>query len=134
MIKAVAHKGASHKGPTQRQLRVGELIRHALADLFVRSEIADDALTGVVLTVTEVKVSTDLKYATVFVLPAGEEADQDKAVAALVRHKKFVRGELARRVELRYIPDIAFKLDRTFDEAARVDAILRSPAVARDLG
>lgn len=131
MIKP-AQKGAFQKGPSQRQLRVGELIRHELADLFLRGEIVDDALKGVVLTVTEVKVSPDLRQAVAFVLPSSE-ADCDKTIAALTRRRKFVRGELARRVELRYIPDIVFKLDTTLDEAARIEALLRSPDVARDL-
>jgi ribosome-binding factor A len=120
------------KGISQRQLRVGELIRHALADFFLRDSVSDDELKGVLLTVTEVKASPDLRHATVFLMPSGA-ADQQKAVAAVARHKKFLRGELARRIELRYVPELAFALDDSFDNARRIEEILHSPEVERDL-
>jgi ribosome-binding factor A len=120
------------KGISQRQLRVGELIRHALADFFLRDSVSDDELKGVLLTVTEVKASPDLRHATVFLMPSGA-ADQQKAVAAVARHKKFLRGELARRIELRYVPELAFALDGSFDNARRIEEILHSPEVERDL-
>jgi ribosome-binding factor A len=120
------------KGISQRQLRVGELIRHALADFFLRDSVSDDELKGILLTVTEVKASPDLRQATVFLMPSGA-ADHQKAVAAVARHKKFLRGELARRIELRYVPELVFALDDSFDNARRIEEILHSPEVERDL-
>jgi ribosome-binding factor A len=120
------------KGPTQRQLRVGELIRHALADFFLRDGLTEDELKGVLLTITEVKASPDLRHATVFLMPSGA-ADERAAVAAVARHKKFLRGELARHVELRYVPELVFALDESFGNSARIDELLRSPEVERDL-
>ncbi|MGD9869083.1 MAG: 30S ribosome-binding factor RbfA [Hyphomicrobiales bacterium] len=122
----------SGHGPSQRQLRVGEMLRKALAEVFVRVDIADPALTGASVTVTEVRATPDLKQATVFVMPLGG-AGQDEVVEALQRHRRFIRGEVARRVELKFIPDLRFRLDGSFEEAEHVDAILRSDRVARDL-
>ncbi|MGE0611782.1 MAG: 30S ribosome-binding factor RbfA [Hyphomicrobiales bacterium] len=122
----------SGHGPSQRQLRVGEMLRKALAEVFVRVDIADPALTGASVTVTEVRATPDLKQATVFVMPLGG-AGQDEVVEALQRHRRFIRGEVARRVELKFIPDLRFRLDGSFEEAGHVDAILRSDRVARDL-
>ena len=101
------------RGPTQRQLRVGEALRKALADIFLRIEIADPDLSGAAITVAEVRTSPDLKNATIYVLPLGG-GNEDLVVAALERHKKFVRGELARRVSLRHTPELSFELDVTF--------------------
>ncbi len=123
----------SAKGPGQRQLRVSELLRKALADVFLRSGVEDPALSGVVLTVTEVTVSPDLRQATAFVMPLGGQSQSD-VVDALGRHRKFVRGEVARRVSLKFMPEISFKLDDSFDESERIDSLLRSPKVARDVG
>ena len=120
------------RGPSQRQLRIGEVLRHALADIFLREDINDPELAGVALTVTEVSVSPDAKNATAYVLPLGG-MDQDAVVAALDRHRKFVRGQTARRVSLKYMPELTFELDRSFDQSARIDAVLRSEEVARDL-
>ncbi|MDX2263578.1 MAG: 30S ribosome-binding factor RbfA [Hyphomicrobiales bacterium] len=120
------------KGPSQRQLRVGELIRHALAEMFMRGDIHEPELADVILQVTEVKVSPDLKHATAFVSPLDAGA-RDRALAALNRHGRFIRGEVGKKLDLRYAPDIAFKLDTTLDHAERVQEILRSEAVARDL-
>lgn len=125
-------KAHSSRGPSQRQSRVGEMLRHALSEVFLRTEISDLDLKGVVLTVTEVRVSPDLKNATVYLLPLGGK-NQDAVLAALNRHTKFVRGELARRVELRYMPEIVFELDKTFDASGHLEELLRSPPVARDL-
>lgn len=118
--------------PSQRQRRVNEVLRHAMADLFLRGEISDADLDGVVITVTEVQVSPDLKNATVFVVPLGGE-NQDVVLLALQRHQKFLRGELARKVTLKYIPALKFKLDMTFDNSDRIDEILRSGKVVQDL-
>ncbi len=125
-------KAHSGRGPSQRQLRVGEMLRKALSDVFLKIDIADPDLRGVVLTVSEVRASPDLKNATVYLVPLGGE-NQDTAIAALGRHKRFLRGELARRVELKFMPDLSFELDKTFDETGRLNELLRSPAVARDI-
>ena len=118
--------------PSQRMLRVAELIRHAVAQLLSRGEINDPELEGVVVTVPTVKMSPDLKLATIYVLPMGGEG-RDKIVAALDRHKKFLRGEISHRVNLKYAPDIRFRVDESFDNAQRIDALLNSPKVAQDL-
>ncbi|MBB4199215.1 ribosome-binding factor A [Rhodoblastus sphagnicola] len=119
--------------PSQRMLRVAELIRHAVAQLLSRGEITDPELEGVVVTVPTVKMSPDLKLATIYVMPMGGEA-REKIVAALDRHKKFLRGEVAHQVNLKFAPDIRFRIDESFDNAARIDALLNTPEVARDLG
>ena len=118
---------------TQRQLRVSELIRHTLAEILQRGDVHDRALDGVVVTVPEVRVTRDLKIATIFIMPLGGK-DADLIVAAFERSKRFLRGEIARRIDLRHAPDLIFRLDTTFDEGDRIDALLRSPAVRRDLG
>lgn len=118
--------------PSQRQLRVSELVRHALAEILQRGEIHDPSFEGAVVTVPEVRMTPDLKLATVFVMPLGGRGG-DVIVAAFERNKKFLRGEIARRVALRYSPDLTFCLDTSFDEADRIDTILRSPGVRRDL-
>nr|WP_075216406.1 30S ribosome-binding factor RbfA [Mongoliimonas terrestris] len=120
------------RGPSQRQLRVGELIRHAMAELLARGEILDPELSALMITVPEVRVSPDLKNATVFVTPlAGGEPKV--AVKALDRHKRFIRGQVATRINLKYAPDLTFRFDDRFEESARIDAILRSPEVRQDL-
>lgn len=125
-------KGKSKQGPTQRQLRVSEALRKALSEVFLRSDIADADLSGVTLTVSEVRASPDLKNATAYVLPLGG-ANQEKVVAALKRHKRFIRGEVTRRIELRHTPELIFELDITFDQSGYMDALLRSPEVAQDI-
>lgn len=123
-----------HKGgePSQRMLRVAELIRHAMAQLLSRGEINDPDLAGLVVTVPTVKMSPDLKLATIFVMPLGGKA-QDQIVAILDRHKKFLRTEVAHRVNLKYAPEIRFKVDDSFANAEKIDALLNSPKVAQDL-
>jgi len=125
-------KGHSKRGPSQRQLRVGETLRKALSEVFLRNEIADPDLASAMVTVSEVRASPDLKNATVYVLPLGGN-NQDKVVAALKRHKKFVRGQVSRRVTLRHMPELIFELDATFDQASHMDALLRSTQVAQDI-
>ena len=125
-------KGHSRRGPSQRQLRVGETLRKALSEIFLRSEIADPDLAGAAVTVSEVRASPDLKNATIYVLPLGGD-NEDLVIAALERHKKFVRGELARRISLRYMPELTFELDVTFNQSDAVDALLRTPRVAQDI-
>ncbi len=117
---------------SHRLERVGELIRHAIADIFARGEVRDDALQNHPMTIPSVRMSADLKLATILVMPLGGEG-AEATVAALDRHKKELRALIARRINLKFAPDLRFALDRTFDAQARMDALLRSPAVARDL-
>jgi ribosome-binding factor A len=119
-------------GPSQRQLRVGELIRHALAEMLSRGEIFDPVLSSHVVTIPEVRLSPDLRLATVYVMPLGGK-DVKQVLAALDRHKKYIRSEIAHEVNLKFAPDIRFMADETFDEADRIEQILRSPKVAQDL-
>ena len=129
----MAKKSAHGSAPSQRQLRVGELVRHALSDIILQGEIHDPAIEGMVVTVPEVRMSPDLTVATVFVMPLGGE-NGEAVVAAFERSRKFLRGAVARRVDLRRAPDLHFRLDTSFDEGDRIDALLRSPEVKRDLG
>ena len=119
-------------GAGQRPLRVGEEMRHALAQIFLRGDMHDPALQGVSLTVTEVRVSPDLKHATAYVMPLGGR-DAADAMAGLKRAASFLRMELARMVKLRVAPTLTFALDQSFDEASRVEELLHRPEVARDL-
>jgi ribosome-binding factor A len=113
-------------------LRVAELIRHAIAGLLSRGEINDPDLAGLVVTVPMVRMSPDLKLATVYVMPLGGKA-QDVIVGILDRHKKYLRGEVAIRINLKFAPEIRFKVDDTFANAAKIDALLQTAKVARDL-
>src|SRR5689334_13881428 len=119
-------------GPSQRMLRVGELVRHALAGLFTRGEIEDDLLAGKVLTVPEVRMSPDLKLASAYIMPLGGEHAAE-IVAALNRHQRFIRGRIAPELDLKFAPEIRFFVDETFEEFGKIDAILRSDRVQRDL-
>jgi ribosome-binding factor A len=119
-------------GPSQRQLRAGELVRHALADILSRGEVHDPVIEGHMITVPEVRMSPDLRQAIVYVMPLGGR-DEKEVLSALDRNKKFLRGEIARRVNLKFAPDIRFRLDERFDEADRIEKLLRTPAVRRDL-
>ena len=118
-------------GPSQRQQRVAELVRHALAEVLSRGDIQDDVLTRNVITIPEVRMSPDLKLATAYVMPLGGR-DEDAVLKALDKNKKGLRQEVARRVNLKFAPDLRFLRDESFDEAARIDALLRSERVARD--
>ncbi len=119
-------------GPSQRQQRVAELVRHAIAEVLQRGDIQDPVLGSHVVTVPEVRMSPDLKLATAYVMPLGGQ-DEAPVIAALERHKKILRQEVARRVNLKFAPDLRFRRDETFDEAARIDQLLRSEKVQRDL-
>jgi ribosome-binding factor A len=125
-------KPSKPSGPNQRQLRIGELIRHALADLLARGDIHDEVLAKHVITVPEVRLSTDLKLATCFVMPLGG-GDVKPVLKALNDHKRYIRGEIAHRVNLKFAPDIRFLQDESFAEAERVDAILYSDKVRQDI-
>jgi len=120
------------KGPTQRQLRVGELIRHALAEILIRGEVIDPELETMTITIPEVRMSPDLGLATAYVMPLGN-SDAAKAVAALERNSKFLRGAVAKRVNLQFAATIRYRVDESFEKGARIDALLRSPEVRRDL-
>jgi len=119
-------------GPSQRQLRVGELIRHALAQMLARGEIHDDVLASHVVTVSEVRMSPDLRLATIYIMPLGGK-DLAPVLAALDKNRKFIRGEVAHAVDLKFAPEIRFLADQTFDEAARIDRLLASDKVRQDL-
>jgi ribosome-binding factor A len=119
-------------GPNQRMLRVGELVRHALANVLARGEIDDPLLEGKVITVPEVRMSNDLKLANAYVVPLGGEGAEE-VVAALNRHHRFIRGRIAPELDLKFAPDIRFFVDNTFDEFGKIDALLRSERVQRDL-
>lgn len=113
-------------------LRVGELVRHALAQLFARGEIEDEALAGAVITVPEVRMSPDLKLASAYVMPLGGERAAE-IVEALNRHQRFIRGRVAPEIDLKFAPEIRFFVDQTFEEYGKIDALLRSDRVQRDL-
>jgi len=119
-------------GPSQRQLRVGELIRHALSEMLSRGDIYDDVLASYLVTIPEVRMSPDLRLATIYVMPLGGK-DVKPVLAALDRHKKYIRGEIAHVVNLKFAPDIRFMRDESFEEAERIDRLLASDKVRQDL-
>lgn len=120
------------KGPTQRQLRVGELVRHKLAEMLSRGEIYDEVLASHVVTITEVRMSPDLRLATAYVMPLGGK-DTKVVIEALNRNAKFIRGEIAHTVDLRSAPEVRFREDETFEEVTRIDRLLHSEKVRRDV-
>jgi ribosome-binding factor A len=122
---------ASAKGPSQRMLRVGELIRHKVAEMLVRGELHDDVIAGHSITIPEVRLSPDLKLATVYVMPLGGK-DIKPVIEALMRHRKYIRAQVAHTLDLRYAPDLRFREDETFEEATRIDRLLDSPKVKQD--
>ncbi|MYZ48018.1 30S ribosome-binding factor RbfA [Propylenella binzhouense] len=120
--------------PSQRQLRVGELVRHALAEALTRGSIGDPALDGAIVSISEVRMSPDLRHATALVAPLGMH-DTEKVLAALNRNARLLRGRISPAIrQMRVIPDLAFRLDTRFEDDMRIDRILNSPEVARDLG
>ena len=128
------------QGPSQRQLRAGELIRHALVDVLREQAIHDEALLGVSITVTEVRLSPDLKHATCFVEPlgAGVEAavtagHESEIIKALNTHAKFLRGQLGRHIDMKFTPDLKFRHDESFDAASHIDRLFDDPRVRADL-
>src|ERR1700761_2019344 len=133
------HKGRSgsrrvrhDQGPSQRMLRVGEALRHALAEILFRNEIRDPDLEGVSVTITQVKPSPDMRYATVYCEPLGG-GNAREVIAALNRHKGFLRGEMGHRLTMKFTPDLRFVEDASFAEAQKIETILKSPEVQRDL-
>jgi ribosome-binding factor A len=126
------HHKSSASGGSQRQLRVGETVRHALAEILAHGNVHDPDLEGHIITVPEVRMSPDLKLANVYVMPLGGR-DTEIVMAALNRNKKFLRGEVAHRVNLKFAPEIRFRIDDRFEEAERIEKLLRTPEVQRDL-
>src|ERR1043165_1637687 len=119
-------------GPSQRQLRVGALIRHALAEMLSRGDIHDPTIESHMITGPDVAMTAHLRLAPIHVMPLGGR-DAKPVIEALERNKKFLRGEIARRINLKFAPDIRFRFDERFDEAERIEKILRTPEVRRDL-
>ncbi|MFZ1773902.1 MAG: 30S ribosome-binding factor RbfA [Rhizobiaceae bacterium] len=122
------------QGPSQRMLRVGEQVRHALAEILQRGDIRDALIETNVISVSEVRMSSDLKIATAFVAPLAAK-DDAAVIAALNSHARYIRGRLAHPLrQMKYMPEVRFKLDTSYDNFGKIDALLRSPEVARDLG
>lgn len=127
-------KQASSQGPNVRTLKVGEAMRHSLADLLARGTIRDPVLERHIVSISEVRVSPDLRHATAYIMPLNAgPAEQEAVLKALNSHARHLRHELARRVNTKYAADLHFRLDESYAEAARIDALLRNPKVARDL-
>jgi ribosome-binding factor A len=126
------HHRENTPGGSQRALRVGELIRHALSDMLTRGDVHDPVLEGRLVTVPEVRMSPDLRMATIYVMPLGGH-DVKEVVEALEHNARYLRGEIAHRVNLKFAPEIRFRVDERFDEAERIEKLLRTPAVQRDL-
>ena len=120
------------EGRSVRLLRVGEQVRHALSDILARGDVHDETLASHSVSITEVRMSPDLRHATVFVKPL-LGADEAEVLAALKRHVRFLKGEVARRVNTKYAANLKFVADESFDEGTRIDRLLRDPKVARDL-
>jgi ribosome-binding factor A len=126
-----SHRDNAHGG-SQRQLRVGELVRHAVAELLTRGDVHDPVIEGRLITVPEVRMTADLRLATIYIMPLAGR-DSERVIAAFERNKKFLRAEIAHRINLKFAPDIRFRVDDRFAEAERIDKLLHSPAVKRDL-
>jgi ribosome-binding factor A len=126
------HHRAQPAGGSQRQLRVGELIRHEFAAMLSRGDVHDPVLEAHMITVPEVRMSPDLRLATIYIMPLGGR-DQKDVLEALERNARYVRGEIAHRVNLKFAPEIRFRIDERFDEAERIEKLLRTPDVQRDL-
>ena len=127
------HNRNETKGPSQRQLRAGELVRHALVDILAREQMRDPDLDGVLISVTEVRPSPDLRQAKVYVAPLGR-GDQQKVAAALNRAASFLRGRLGREIDRKFTPELHFHPDNSFDTASHVDELLNRPHVKQDIG
>lgn len=123
---------SSKAGPSQRMLRMSELVRHALAEIFARGDVHDPVLETHTITIPEVVMTPDLRHATAYVMPLGGK-DKSKIIEALNKHKKFMRGLLAKKIEAKFMPELHFRLDERFDRAEKIDALLRRPEVRRDL-
>jgi ribosome-binding factor A len=122
----------SKSGPSQRQLRVGELIRHAMTDILARGDMQEPIFSKAFVTIPEVRMSPDLKLATIFVTLHDRKSEKP-VFAALEANRKMLRTEIAHRVNLKFAPDVRFRLDDRLEEVSKIDALLRSPAVQRDI-
>jgi ribosome-binding factor A len=127
-----AKKGVM-QGPTQRQLRAGELIRHALVEVLREEELQDENMQGISVTITQVRLSPDLRHAIVFIEPLGGGDKADLVVKSMNRHAKFLRGRLGAGIETKFTPDLRFMRDESFDEAARMARLFDNPKIRRDL-
>jgi ribosome-binding factor A len=125
-------RNAPNVGPTQRQLRVGEMLRHALSEILIRGDVRDPELNGVPITITQVKPSPDMRHATVFCEPLGGK-NAEQVIEALNRHRGFIRGLMGKMIELKFTPDLRFIEDTSFAEAQKIEDLLKSERVARDL-
>ena len=132
MCRRHADRGPAPAGPSQRQLRAGELIRHALVEVLREAELHDPALEGVSVTVTEVRMSADLKHATCFIEPLGG-VHAAEVTKAMNRHARFLRGLLGRHIDMKFTPELRFLHDESFNEAARIERLFDDPRVKRDL-
>ncbi len=132
MSRQKARGPGGQPGPSQRQLRVGELVKHAVSEMLVRGEVHDDIIASHVITVTEVRMSPDLKLATAYIMPLGG-VDLKPVLEALNRNKKYFRSVIAGAVNLKFAPDIRFREDDTFEEAMRIERLLHSPKVRQDI-
>jgi ribosome-binding factor A len=126
------HRPARDHTPSHRQLRVGELLRHAIAEILTRGDVRDPDLDGISVTITQVKPSPDMRHATVFCEPLGGR-NAGNVIEALNRHRGFIRGQMGRMITLKFTPDLRFTEDRSFAEAEKIETILKSPRVQRDL-
>jgi ribosome-binding factor A len=126
------HHSRRDAGPSQRQLRVGEVLRHALAEILNRNEIRDPDLDGISVTITQVRPSPDMRYATVYCAPLGGK-NTAPIIAALNRHKGFLRGQMGHMISIKFTPDLRFVEDQSFAEAEKIENLLKSPQVQRDL-
>lgn len=131
-MKRTTSKGRGPVGPTQRQLRAGELIRHALVEILREEDFDDEALAGTSVTLTEVRMSPDLRHAVCFIEPLGGD-HAPEVVKALNRHAKFLRGRLGREIDMKFTPDLKFLHDESFDEAERIGRLFDDPKVRQDL-
>jgi ribosome-binding factor A len=120
------------KAPSQRMLRMGELVRHALAEIFSRGDVHDPVLETHVITIPEVAMTPDLRHATAYIMPLGGK-DERAVLEALNRHKKYMRGVIAKKLQAKFTPDLHFRIDERFDRAEKIDKLLRQPEVQRDL-
>ena len=135
MPRKKSHSGATSgpsKSTSQRMLRVGEMMRHVLADMLTRGDIHDDVLAAHVITISEVRMTPDLKLATVFVMPLGG-GDIEPVLEALDNNRRYIRSELAHAINLKFAPDVRFREDKSFADGHRIDRLLDSPAVRRDV-
>lgn len=127
------HRNSAHEiGPSQRQLRVGEMLRHAISEILSRGEIRDPDLEGISVTVTQVKPSPDMRHAMIFCEPLGGR-NAERVIAALNRHRGFIRGQMGHMITMKFTPELRFVEDKSFAEAQKIETLLKSERVQRDL-